>query len=316
MLAVVLGALCFLSGDTPEETFRELVKAVRDKDWGSIYDLSAPSEHAEMTRQINQMKKDPTGLSRLAGLMGESGDKIRSMSTRKIIITVMAKMAEVNKESFEKDLGRLRNAKITGRLIDGNSCTLQYSSEVGKDEVDLVREDGRWYYSTMIQSRRASNERNASATLRSLVTAQADFRYNDRDGDGVKNFWVKDVAGLYGIETRGHALKLIEPSAAAADRTEGRGAYKTVRDGGPKAGYHFVALKKYVDDGEGIAYDDGTGKNPLRFGFAAVPATYGQLSRTTFIIDVRNVAWSKNTGGKVPDRFPADPAKEGWTRIQ
>ena len=46
----------------------------------------------------------------------------------------------------------------------------------------------------LLQAQRASNERGASATLKTFAMAQADFRSNDRDGNGVNDFWTGDVS--------------------------------------------------------------------------------------------------------------------------
>src|SRR5258706_15614178 len=49
----------------------------------------------------------------------------------------------------------------------------------------------------LLSSQRASNERNASTTLKTLTSAEADFRANDRDGNKGADFWTGDVKGLY-----------------------------------------------------------------------------------------------------------------------
>src|SRR6516165_7868464 len=49
----------------------------------------------------------------------------------------------------------------------------------------------------LLSSQRASNERNASTSLKTITAAQADFRANDRDGNHVNDFWTADVKGLY-----------------------------------------------------------------------------------------------------------------------
>src|SRR5436190_232031 len=57
----------------------------------------------------------------------------------------------------------------------------------------------------------AANERSASSSLKTLATAEADFKANDRDGNGLKDFWVGDVSGLYRYTmTNGREIKLIE----------------------------------------------------------------------------------------------------------
>src|SRR6185295_12735465 len=63
-----------------------------------------------------------------------------------------------------------------------------------------------------------SNERRAIVSLKTLASAQTDFRANDRDQDGKANFWRADIAGLYALAPgEGPAIKLIELSLAAAD---------------------------------------------------------------------------------------------------
>src|SRR5215203_2691977 len=49
----------------------------------------------------------------------------------------------------------------------------------------------------LLSSQRAENERNASASLKTLSSAEADFRANDRDWNHVNDFWTGDVKGLY-----------------------------------------------------------------------------------------------------------------------
>ena len=44
-------------------------------------------------------------------------------------------------------------------------------------------------------SYRNGPERSPSASLKTIASAQADFRANDRDGDGVQQFWRGDIAG-------------------------------------------------------------------------------------------------------------------------
>src|SRR6185436_15892203 len=63
------------------------------------------------------------------------------------------------------------------------------------------------------------NEASAAASLKTLMSAEADFRANDRDANKVNDFWVADVAALYGLvpATGGESIKLIELSVAAAD---------------------------------------------------------------------------------------------------
>src|SRR5438552_1022801 len=80
----------------------------------------------------------------------------------------------------------------------------------------------------LLSSQRASNERSASTSLKTLTTAEADFKANDRDWNHVNDYWTANVAGLYtmtstaisgnkGNTTTDPSIKLIEISVASAD---------------------------------------------------------------------------------------------------
>src|SRR5689334_19227520 len=80
----------------------------------------------------------------------------------------------------------------------------------------------------LLSSQRASNERNASTSLKTLTAAEADFKSNDRDGNRVNDFWTANISGLYTMtsasilgntpnSTTDASIKLIELSLACAD---------------------------------------------------------------------------------------------------
>ncbi len=165
-----------------------------------------------------------------------------------------------------------------------------------------------------------SNERNASATLKTFATAQADFRSNDRDDNKINDFWVKDVAGLCGLGGDAkNAIKLIEPAAARADASPARGAYDLFKDLGepePKAGYLFAVLLEFESaPGTFSKYDAGEGRNPERFGFVAYPAEPGVSGDRMFILNEDYTLLWKNSDGEPPTAWPLDPAAEGWKKL-
>lgn len=161
-------------------------------------------------------------------------------------------------------------------------------------------------------------EQSAGASLKTIVSAQADFRENDRDGDGVKQFWRADVAGLYGLLPKDSAemIKLIELSVAAADlepvgmSTTGDRGPGVVKPGdyavaAPKAGYWFVALR-LEDEVEGPL-------DPQRFAFCAVPDSPAS-GKLVYAVTHAGVVWeaAARIGRDVPRAFPLDPEKAGW----
>lgn len=169
----------------------------------------------------------------------------------------------------------------------------------------------------ILGSSRASNHRSAATSLKTLCTAEADFRANDRDWNKVNDFWVGDVSRLYYLESEGGPIKLIELSVASAD-----GAPKgPLPSPGAKAGYLYKAIPK---DENGAPYDEGKGRNTSKFAFCAYPEEYrpqawyrSDLGITiyTFIINEENTIWRKDTGGVPPEKFPKNPLGEGWSKL-
>src|SRR5437762_1996555 len=91
-----------------------------------------------------------------------------------------------------------------------------------------------------LSSRRASNERSASTALKTLSSAEADFRANDRDANGMNDFWTGDISCLYSLTINGRELRLIERSIAEADTCPIRGLCWPYR---PREGYFYAALE-------------------------------------------------------------------------
>ena len=164
----------------------------------------------------------------------------------------------------------------------------------------------------------AANEASAMLSLRTLATAEADFRANDRDSNGLHDFWAGDVSGLYRYTVNTKEIKLIEKAVADADaaplKTPALSALKVPKPV-PKAGYLFTVLAKYVEKEKTEAYHTGNSRNTSKFGFAATPAEYGKSGRHTFMIGESNTVWKKDLGGKAPDVFPENPLKDDWERI-
>ena len=163
----------------------------------------------------------------------------------------------------------------------------------------------------LLQSQRASNERNASASLKTMATAEADFRANDRDANRVQDYWTFDVAGLYTLSSTAAPatpIKLIDISIAGADVTGGVAqgaasvkvgaatastvAMSTMTQLSPKAGYWYGAMIQ--DDQVTVVYRANTDggavntHNTSRFGFAAVPDALGASGNWIFIINENN----------------------------
>ncbi len=188
----------------------------------------------------------------------------------------------------------------------------------------------------LLSSQRAANERNASASLKTLATAESDFRANDREDNKVNDFWTGDVAGLYCMTSAAIAgnadvpLKLIEVSIAGADAVPlaagaAGGEYAEITDYtsmAPKSGYYFRAMMRDREGEEDYAVDTGgtpvmgAVHNNSRFGFCAYPANYWSSGKKTFIINEGNTMFWMDTQGKPVLEWPTDAElRAGWSKM-
>jgi hypothetical protein len=145
--------------------------------------------------------------------------------------------------------------------------------------------------------RRASNERTVMTTLKMLASAQADFRANDRDQDGVKQFWRGDVAGLYALSPNGgSAIKLIPLDVAASDDSPLIPALPGARWKASN-GYRIRAIRSADEDPKKL--------DPDRFAFVAYPAS-PSAGKYVYIINENNSLFRSAYPYGVIDAFPTD----------
>jgi len=176
----------------------------------------------------------------------------------------------------------------------------------------------------LLAAMRGANERSAATSLKTLSTAEADFRANDRDWNHVNDYWTFNVAGLYSMTsaavvgnaantTTDPAIKLIELSMASAD-SEGSTAtipgcteYAPVNlfaVSSPKASYWFIALtndmavagspdQTYKVDTAG-APTMGSVHNTSKFGFMSFPDS-ASSGKYLFIVNENNTIYRSAT---------------------
>ncbi|HLY08326.1 MAG TPA: DUF2950 family protein [Planctomycetota bacterium] len=155
----------------------------------------------------------------------------------------------------------------------------------------------------------AENQRDAGNAIKTLTSAEAVYRADDLDGNGVHDFWTGDVAGLY-------RYGLIERGVAEADV---RPIHPLVPKPVPFHGYYFVSMLR--DESEPPIEDlrldtDGrSGKvhHLLRFGFCAYPAEFGVTGRWTFIVNENNTVFWRRTNGDPMDYWPChEEQRQDW----
>lgn len=184
---------------------------------------------------------------------------------------------------------------------------------------------------SLLNSHRSANERNASGSLKSLATAQADFRSNDRDINRVQDFWTGDVAGLFSIDDAStgaappSAIRLIDLGLALADLSTMPGSLVNRNYGTPvtaygipsaKAGCWYWALiedlQATLNGGNGVPRQDTEGAgmmchNTSRFACAALPESYGTSGTKAFIVNEANTMFTRDCGTDVLATGPVPP---------
>jgi len=178
----------------------------------------------------------------------------------------------------------------------------------------------------LLSSMRAANERSAATSLKTISTAEADFRANDRDWNHVNDFWTYNMCGLYTMTsaaitgnaantTTDPAIKLIELSMASAD-SEGSAAtiagcaefaaLSTFAVPSAKAAYWYIALvtDESLSGTSEATYKLDTGGTPSmgsthntsKFGFLAFPDTQSS-GKYVFIVNENNTIFRSATSG-------------------
>lgn len=154
-------------------------------------------------------------------------------------------------------------------------------------------------------------ERNSSASLKTLASAQADYRGNDRDGNGKQDYWRADVAGLYAVKPVGEndAIKLIELSIAGADDAAAEDITVYTRKA-PKAGYWYKVLRHADEDPARLDAHS-------RWAACAYPADPSS-GKSVYIICEENTVYRRAWSGPAdtPSVYP-DPEtlKQAWSKL-
>lgn len=153
------------------------------------------------------------------------------------------------------------------------------------------------------------NEGQARSGLKSIRTAQEDFRVHDRDGNTRADYWRSDVAGLYAVVPPGggEPIGLIERSIAGADAAPVTNMTALVRS--PKAAYWYRALR--------LADEDPAKPDHERYAVCAYPNAPGS-GAFVFILDHSGRIQRRAYRGlsDIPSVFPLDPVKEGWSTAE
>lgn len=161
-----------------------------------------------------------------------------------------------------------------------------------------------------VSQHRADNERSGEAMLKTLSTAEADFRSHDRDGNGIQDFWTADVAGLY-------KFGLIPREVAEADVAP---LVPLVPKPIPYKGYFFRALVADDSVTPSVPYradtDGKSGRvhNLNRYGFVAFPSGGYLSGKFMWVINESNSPLRHPADIPPPVNFPPDSYLLNWSK--
>ena len=154
----------------------------------------------------------------------------------------------------------------------------------------------------LLRARIASNERNASASLKSVVTGEENFKSNDLDRNNVGDYWTGDIAGLYCLQvvaTQNAISALNDIGVASADIFQNGNAYANANvtynnalllTPSPKSGYCYQACILNQQNIPAVAYAGNTGDGFAvhdfgKFGFMAMPVAWDSTGNHVFIVN-------------------------------
>jgi type II secretory pathway pseudopilin PulG len=180
---------------------------------------------------------------------------------------------------------------------------------------------------SLLRARMTSNQGNAGASLKLLVTAQSTWRSQDMDRNGCLDFWVRDVRAFYGTQDAGgNLVKLIDHEFANSDFNPA-GLYGYAGEAATpiwKQGYRFQALAGCGNcaaapsaNGLPAAARVANSTDPAHFAFKATPAAYGADGILNFVVCEDGLIWQKddNTAPTAADTYPANPSGNGWSQF-
>jgi hypothetical protein len=159
--------------------------------------------------------------------------------------------------------------------------------------------------------------------LKAIQAAEAMWRQNDIDGNGIQDYWTYDLSGMYRTLKNGKPTCYINIDFAKADtgwHKDGTFGAGITEDWnpisvtlGPKSGYYYQAI---LTDEDGIPYNQNwvrgvKATNSTKFAFVAYPMVYGSSGDRTFIINERGVIYATDCGSdeakiilKWPGKYP------------
>jgi hypothetical protein len=226
----------------------------------------------------------------------------------------------------------LANYQTLHRIAeDGDRATLYVGRDQWPFPVELVSADGQWQFDAPaaaeeIRLRRiGQNELDVIDLMHGYVRAQALYRSQNPDGDGLPSFASAILSsagshdGLYWPAAPGEPESPIGDfmARAAADGYEADGADL---EPDPYLGYYYRVLQKQGPNAPGGALDYmANGEMVAGHALLAFPADYGESGVMSFMVGEAGIVYEADLGEDTLEVAGAidsfDPG-EGWTPVE
>lgn len=172
------------------------------------------------------------------------------------------------------------------------------------------------------------NEKAAVAALKLLRDVSAQFKDQDCDRNGIKDYWMADVSGLYRVlDDKGDEVQKIPREIALADGAPVSpianyiGA-TLISTPVPDHGYYFRAMttdelgSRYCLNPRGDAGRTAA-TNDTKFAFCAYPAIYEQTGKNVYIVSQERTIWKYDQGNASPIlTWPHISGKGHWGTVE
>lgn len=146
---------------------------------------------------------------------------------------------------------------------------------------------------SLVAIRPRSSYIRSFSLLKSISSAEADFRANDRGGTHENGFWTQDVQGLYALVPADgtQPIKLIEWATALADSSPLASVHPSMgAPPSPRGGLWFLALCEDRSSSPPLRYTDSEVRK-TRFGFLAYPDDFISVGPYAFMVNEENTIY-------------------------
>jgi len=134
MLAILLQA-------SPEEAFVALKKAAAGKDYGAIYDATAPAERKQAEEEWERLKKNGEELESVARSLKFPAADLKNLPGRNGLVKMLALQDEIAPHM----LARFRDGMIVEKRVDGDAYVLKVEWGGKEERIRFERQCAKWH---------------------------------------------------------------------------------------------------------------------------------------------------------------------------